>query len=419
MKVNELSSFVCALFLIVVASALGSCSSDAGTAQGNGTGGGRTGSGGLFGSGGSRTTGSGGTGAAVPAGAAGSAGSAGSAPAGGTGGTSPTGGMPGAGGRRVVGTGGVPGTGGWTGPPQITGPCTAVPVNPRATQQTKNLLCYLYSQYGNHVLSGQQETSWRNPANDISFYVTNTGKSPAILGGDYLYPTGTSARAIAYWNAGGIPLIRYHMGAPPSSDSYTNAMGSVNLVNVVTAGTAENRSFNTKLDFAASEIKTLQDANVPLLWAPFHEVQANGWFWWAKGTGPQFVELWKYMFNYFTTTKGLNNIVWLLPFSGSVSMAFYPGKDFVDIGGPDTYGTNQPFTSTFTGARLLFGNTMPLALHETGVIPQPIGMFPATAPWILFNVWAGFETSANTMATIQSTYSSPFTVTRDEVPNLK
>jgi hypothetical protein len=46
--------------------------------------------------------------------------------------------------------------------------CTATPVNPNATKQAKSLLCDLYSLYGNHGRSGQQETSWNNPANDVS-----------------------------------------------------------------------------------------------------------------------------------------------------------------------------------------------------------------------------------------------------------
>ena len=281
------------------------------------------------------------------------------------------------------------------------------------------MLRYLCSQSGNHVLSGQQETSWNNPANDITYYVTNVGKYPAILGGDYLYPNGTSTRAIAYWNAGGIPMIRYHMGNPPNGDSYQNAMGSANLNNVVTAGTTENTSFRSKLDYVATEIKKLQDANVPLIWAPFHEVQANGWFWWSKGTGAQYVALWQYMFNYLTTTKGLNNILWLVPFSGASNAAYYPGKSFVDIAGPDTYSTNPPFTSTYNVAVNAIGSLNLVALHETGTIPQPDTMFPNTAPWLLFNVWAGFENSANSVATIRSAYASPFTVTRDELPNLK
>jgi hypothetical protein len=196
-------------------------------------------------------------------------------------------------------------------------------------------------------------------------------------------------------------------------------MSSTNLNNVVTAGTTENTSFKTKLDYVATEIGKLQAANVPVIWAPFHEVQANGWFWWAKGSGAQYVALWKYMYQYLTTTKGLNNILWLLPFSGSPNAAYYPGKAFVDIGGPDTYATGQPFTSNYNSARNILGTTLPIALHETGTIPQPASMFPTAAPWLLFNVWAGFETSANTVATLQSAYNSPFTVTRDEVPNLK
>jgi hypothetical protein len=46
-------------------------------------------------------------------------------------------------------------------------------------------------------------------------------------------------------------------------------------------------------------------------------------------------------------------------------------------------------------------------------------MFPTAAPWLLFNVWAGWETTNNTVATITTAYTSPFTVTRDEIPNLQ
>lgn len=362
------------------------------------------------GSGGTPSGGSSGTGGTRGIGGAGgttsTAGAGGTTSAGGAGGTTSAG-----------GAGGTPGVGGGGGGGGQRGPC--LPTNPSATQQARNLLCYLQSQLGTHVLSGQQETSWSNPAGDIDFYVTNVGKAPAILGGDYLYPSGTSARAIAYWNAGGIPMIRYHMGAPPNPDSYQNSMRSADLDKVVTPGTAENTSFNTKLDYAAAEIQKLQAAGVPLIWAPFHEVQANGWFWWSKGTGAQYVALWRYMYGYFTTTKHLDNVLWLLPFSGAPNAAYYPGRGFADLAGPDTYATNQPFAGNYGSALAAVGTGIPLALHETGTIPQPDAMFPTRAPWLLFNVWAGFERSANTVATIRSAYGSPYTITRDEIPSLK
>jgi hypothetical protein len=300
--------------------------------------------------------------------------------------------------------------------------CSVVPVNPNATQQARNLLCYLYSIYGTHVLSGQQETSWDNsPSDDVSWIRAQTGKYPAILGGDYLYPNGTTTRAAAWWDAGGIPMIRYHAGAPPLADSYDNSQKTSNIDAVLTEGTAENDSFNAKLDYVAEELRRLQDANVAILWAPLHEAQPGGWFWWSKGTGEQYVELWIYMYNYLTNVKGVNNLVWLLPFSGSVNASFYPGKDYVDLAGPDTYATDPPFAAMFGTARDILGTTIPIPLHETGVIPNPDTMFPGVAPWVLFNVWAGFEkkTELNTPDSIKAAYASPYTVTRDEIPSLK
>jgi hypothetical protein len=410
------------------------------TGNGGTTGtGGNLGSGGLTGGGGNR--GSGGTlGSGGATGAGGTSSSGGVTGAGGTsssggnggalarGGSSGTAGAPGAGGAAGAGMGGTVGTGGGGGGTS----CGVEPVSPNASQQAKNLLCYLYSVYGKHVLSGQQETSWSNPAGDISWYTSNGIKYPAILGGDFLYSDGggptsetsTTSRAIAYWKAGGITMIRYHIGMPPNADSYQNSMltpSGAFYSNVITAGTAENTSFNSKLDYMAYQIGVMKTNNVPILLALFHETQPNGWFWWSKGTGAQFAALYEYAFKYLTQTKGLNNILWLMPFSGSPSSTDYPGKAYIDIAGSDTYGTNQPFTSLYSSSRGVIGSTVPIPLHETGLIPTPSQMFPTAAPWVLFNVWAGYESDGthNTVANIQNVYASPYLITRDEVPNLQ
>jgi hypothetical protein len=383
-------------------------STDGGTGGGSGTGGTVSGRGGASGGGG----GGGGVGGSM-------AGRGGSAAAGSAGSTAGRGGAGGAAGSAgaMAGRGGGGGNGGGGAGGSTT--CSVSPVNPNASPQARRLLCYLYSLYGKNVLSGQQETSWSNPANDVNWYNTNVGKYPAILGGDYLYPNGTTSRAQAYWNAGGITMIRYHMGAPPGEDTYDNSLGSANIANVLSSGTNENNSFREKLDYIARELQTLENANVAVLWAPFHEYQPSGWFWWSKGTATQFIQLWKYMYDYLTTTKGLNNLVWLAPSSGSPNGSWYPGKAYVDVAGPDTYGSNQPFTSMFAAARSIIGTAVPIALHETGVVPQPASMFPTAAPWVLWNIWAGYQTSNNSLANIRSAYDSSYTITRDEVPNLR
>jgi hypothetical protein len=331
------------------------------------------------------------------------------------------------------GTGGTSGSGGASGSSGGSGgsgssECGVDPVNPNATPQAKNLLCYLYSQYGNHVISGQQEMSWDNPAGDPAWINTQTGKYPAILGGDYLYPDGTTDRAKAWWNAGGITMIRYHMGLPGTPDTYENSKANIPgdkaqfFAQVLQSGTSLNTSFVSKLDYAAAELEELQNANVAVLWAPFHEVQPDGWFWWSKGTGAQFISLWQYMYDYFTNTKGLNNLVWLMPFSGTPTAAFHPPTQYSDIAGPDTYELNEPFTSMFTATKNIVGTTRPIPLHETGTMPSPSAMFNGNAaPWVLFNTWCGYQSDAskNSVQHVKDVYADAHTVTRDELPNLK
>jgi hypothetical protein len=346
-----------------------------------------------------------------------------------------------AGAATTTGGGGAIGSG---------GPCDVAPVSPNASPQAKNLLCYLYSIKGNHVLSGQQEGNWNATPTDLNFYTSNGLKYPAILGSDFLYRSSTSCtsvtssttRAIAYWNAGGITMFRYHMGFPGAGrtcvdDAYDNSAGAAEPTtkptaaffdSVVTAGTPENTSLNAKLDYVAVQIGAMKAANVPIILALFHETQQNGWFWWAENdSGAQFVTLWKYAFNYLTATKGLTNIIWLMPFSGSPSSAFYAGKAFVDIGGPDEYTKPSDLltfnsSGNYPSASGIFGATMPIALHETGAALQPDSMFPAaTAPWIMWNVWSGYQTMTayNTVASMKAAYASKYTITRDLIPNLK
>jgi hypothetical protein len=119
-------------------------------------------------------------------------------------------------------------------------------------------------------------------------------------------------------------------------------------------------------------------------------------------------------------TKGVHNIVRLMPFSGMPAKDKFPGKDLVDITGGDTYDTNPPFNGLYSASRNVGGTTIPLALHETGSVPQPSTMFPTNAPWIMWNVWAGYQTkNGNTNDKFVSAYASSYTITRDEVPNLK
>ncbi|MEU5157360.1 glycosyl hydrolase [Glycomyces sp. NPDC021274] len=300
--------------------------------------------------------------------------------------------------------------------------CTVQPNNPNATQQARNLLCFIQSQYGNHIISGQQESTWiGGPEYEMNYIYNNTGEHPAIRGLDRGDSPDFSQRAIDWWNAGGIPMIGYHMGAPTHPDGYDGSLQTVSINRVLTPGTAENRSFHERLDGAAAELQQLEDAGVAAIWRPFHEAGGT-WFWWSKEGGQQYNRLWRYMYDYYTHTKGLNNLIWLHPFNGAPDAAFYPGDAYVDFSGADTYAGNgnyDPLNAMYNRMRGIVGTTMPIALHENGPIPDPARMQSTNTRWVLFNTWHGEHlTVSNSVAHLRNVYSSSYVITRDEVPDL-
>lgn len=405
-------------------SGAGASSPSGGTASG-----GQTGAGGVAGTG-STTGGSSslGGGAGAPTGggsaAGASGGGTGGAGAGGAGGGNAAGmgganGGMGAGGTSAGGmsAGGTGGSGNMGGGGGGSG-CGVQPVTANAIPAVRNVLCYLYSVKGKSTLSGVQDCSW-SAQDDIGYVQQNTGVYPAIIGGDFLYNDAVGT-ATAAWNAGSIPMIRFHMGRPEDADSYESSMATTDLADTLKVGSSRYNGLIKKLDHAVSELLRLQAAGVVVLWAPFHEAQPNGWFWWSKGSGEQYRQLWKLMFDYFAQ-KGVKNTIWLMPFSGSPSSSFYPGSAMVDFAGPDTYGNSQPFASNYRAAVTAIGNTvMPIALHETGYVPNPQDMFNNNqAPFVLFSVWCNDwiqDKNKNSVEELRTAYTHERTLNRGELP---
>jgi len=352
--------------------------------------GGNTSSGGTTGpGGGTRTGGSTSSG--------GTAGMGGTTRAGGaTGGTTNTGGVAGSGGGSMAG-------------------CTAVPVVPNATQQTRNVLCYLHSIYGNGILSGQEEDNNDNGMNTV---FSATGKYPAIRAFD-VNNSQAPTQCVAHWNNGGICMFGYHMGI--NGGTYNT---KTNIANVLTAGTAENTSFNADLDRIAQFVEPLKTAGGVAILRLFHEAGAGcAWFWWSMGTSAQWQSLYKYAFNYLTATKGLNNVLFLAPLCQHPTTDYNPGAQYIDFGGADNYvaaGDTEPMTSMFQQAQTAFPNMM-VALHECGTIPDPDQLKSTGTKWLLFNVWANpyFNSPYNTTAHLQAVYSNPYVITRDKLPSFK
>jgi Glycosyl hydrolase family 26 len=372
--------------------------------------GGTTGTGGIKGSGGTTgTAGTNGSGGNVGTGG-GQAGRSGAGGAlGGAGGHATGGSGTGGSGTGGSGTGGS-GTGGAAG-------CGVEPVTPNATAKTRAALCYLYQTYGNHILSGQEENNDDDAMNYIS---ANTGKYPAIRAFDVnnsMAPT----QCVAHEKNNGLCMFGYHMGIV-NGDGYQSAMTKTDINTLLTEGSTYNQTFKTRLDNVARMVQTVQNADGVAIMRLFHEAGGT-WFWWSMEGGAQYVRVYKYAFNYLTATKGLTNMIWLLPYDGSPDASFYPGKSLVDIGGADTYagdGNYDPQNALYKKCVAVFGSSMPIALHECGPIPDPTQLMTTGTKWLFFNVWTApyYQSPSNSVSHLQSVYTSSYVVTRDEMPAL-
>jgi mannan endo-1,4-beta-mannosidase len=241
---------------------------------------------------------------------------------------------------------------------------STTPVNPNANANTKALLKYLGSIYGNHILSGQQDQA------SLDWVTTNVGKTPAILGADFMDYTesrtsrGASSQevdhALAFAQKGGIVAFVWHWGAPTGlydtenhrwwSGFYTDAT-DFNIETALADTTNANYTLLVNdIDTIAAQLKKLQDAGVPVLWRPLHEAE-GGWFWWgAKGPEPC-KKLYRILYERLTNYHKLDNLIWVW---NSVAPAWYPGDGVVDIVSADTYTQGDHGVSSSIIPSILF-----------------------------------------------------------------
>ena len=291
--------------------------------------------------------------------------------------------------------------------------------NPHATREAKVVYNYISSMYGNQILSGQQESTWHgSPDYEIDYIKNATGKLPAIRGLDFIGEDfeGVTKRSVEWWEMGGIVSICWHWGTPPDGVGYESSKGTINLSEALDEDTVLHRGMIAQMDRAALELKKLQAAGVPVLWRPFHEFD-GAWFWWGKGGPEQFKRLWRLMYDRYTHHHQLNNLIWVLGYSGEIKNGWYPGDRYVDIAGADTYATGTQI-SLYEKVTDIVGTEMPVAYHECGPIPNPDNLISDGAKWAWFLTWHTIHIKEqNTQEYIHLVFNHPYVVTLDKLPD--
>jgi mannan endo-1,4-beta-mannosidase len=227
--------------------------------------------------------------------------------------------------------------------------CAAQPANPKTNAKARAILTYLEKlpeQGELRMLSGQFHNWYGSPADTIpcADVHATTGHWPAMLGLDYADQRNSSFQtkninraAIDYARAGGLVTLSCHMHNPANPQGGGLRDTGVDLAQLLDPNTEAHSRWMQELDAMAAGLAELQDVGVVVLWRPFHEMN-GGWFWWGGRPPETFIPLWRHMFDYFTNTKGLNNLLWVYgPNQGKRTAAYYAGDRYVDIVGLDAY----------------------------------------------------------------------------------
>lgn len=270
---------------------------------------------------------------------------------------------------------------------------TELGVNPNYIYSKTEALEYLKAVYEdeNMLLSGQHIGGYgkyvvRETLNNV---YENSGEMPAVLS----YDAAVAYRSLGYSDEnnaviaddfaefakqGGLVTICAHMANPdPAADpeSLVNGVyrGKLDILekweDLFKDGTTINKNFMKELSAIANFLQMLDKKDVTVFWRPLHEM--NGpWFWFCGASVPTagtendksadyFIRLWKFIYNYLETERGLDNLLWV--YSPNIAndgsnkatydiMKYYPGDDYVDVCGIDIYHT----TDTQAGTTAVF-----------------------------------------------------------------
>lgn len=167
------------------------------------------------------------------------------------------------------------------------------------------------------------------------------------------------------------------------------------------AGTPQNAILEADVAKVAYYLRELQDANIPVLFRPFHEAAGdytNGpWFWWGNKGVKVTKDLWIWLYDKLTNKYGLNNLIWVWTMQTSDGGQLadvsklkeaYPGDAYVDIVGADLYEdalSNQ--TKKFDLVNAAVDRKKIVALCECGNLLSVDEAFTDNAMWSYFMSW--------------------------------
>jgi mannan endo-1,4-beta-mannosidase len=306
------------------------------------------------------------------------------------------------------------------------------PVNPDATPEARALLAYLSSISGKATIAGQHNypnegARWTDMAYDL------TAKYPGLFGGDFGFSGGEDKDSVLsrpamieeaerQYRNGAVVTLTWHE-VRPTDDEPVTFKGSVQghltdaeWKELLTPGSPLNLRWQAQVDVVAGYLKQLQEAHVPVLFRPYHEMNGN-WFWWGGRPGKDgSAALYRMIYDRFVNVHHLNNLLWVwnvnAPNGGNAGPieSYYPGAQFADMVTMDIYGE---FKEKYYTSILALAGEKPIALGEVGGVPSP-EILQKQPRWTYFMCWSEFVQKHNSVDLVNAVYHAPQVLTRED-----
>jgi mannan endo-1,4-beta-mannosidase len=270
---------------------------------------------------------------------------------------------------------------------------TYQPADKLATPETNRLYASLQHIVNDGIIFGHHDdlaygVGWRGD-NGRSDVKSVTGSYPALYGWDLSGIERDSSKDInsipfrkqrefvkEVYERGGINTFCWHLNNPVNGKTAWDT--SQNTVRQIIPGGAHHEAYKLYLDRVAKYVATLKGSHgepIPILFRPFHELTGN-WFWWCANTcsADEFKALWRFTIDYLRNTKGLHNLLIVYSVADFNStdefLARYPGDDYADIVGFDSYCKNVPAFQREFERRVAMTQAIAAAHHKLSAIAE-------------------------------------------------
>jgi len=220
-----------------------------------------------------------------------------------------------------------------------------------ATCQTQSLYQQLKNLRSNHLLFGHQNSTFegigwedKDGFEDRSDCEEAVGDYPAVYGFDFVRGFVFQRHAIRAHERGAIITFSDHMDNFKTRGGAWDAQNN-SVSGILETGSAPQSRLIQHLNQVANFFNGLRDKDgelIPVIYRPFHE-NTGDWFWWGSPycTPEEYVALWQFTIDYLRNTRNIHHVLYAYSpsdpaFRGGYE-ARYPGDDYVDIIGFDSY----------------------------------------------------------------------------------